>query len=103
MNLQDRMNFSAIMKQPSGFLPVAMSLAALDVVLVHVAMFGADREADEGSAAHIFQILLIAQLPIVAFFAVKWLPRAPSQALLVLTLQAGAGLAALTPVFLLGL
>ena len=103
MNLQDGMNFSAIMKQPSGFLPVAMSLAALAVVLFHVAMFGAAREADEGTAAHIFQILLIAQLPIVAFFAVKWLPRAPSQALLVLTLQAGAGLAALTPVFLLGL
>ena len=82
MNLQDGMNFSAIMKQPSGFLPVAMSLAALAVVLVHVAMFGAAREADEGSAAHIFQILLIAQLPIVAFFAVKRLPRAPSQALL---------------------
>ena len=103
MNLRDRMNFSAIMKQPSGFLPVAMSLAALAVVLGHVAMFGGAHEADEGSAAHIFQILLIAQLPIVAFFAVKWLPRAPSQALLVLMLQAGAGLAALTPVFLFGL
>jgi hypothetical protein len=39
----------------------------------------------------------------VAFFAIKWLPQAPRQALTVLALQAIAGLAALAPVFLLGL
>lgn len=92
-----------MMKQPSAFLPVAMSFAALATVLGHVAMFGAVREADEGTAAHIFQLLLIAQVPIVAFFAIKWLPRNPRQALQVLALQAGAGLAALAPVFFLNL
>ena len=65
--------------------------------------FGAVREADEGTTAHIFQLLLIAEVPIVAFFAVKWLPRNPRQALQVLALQAGAGLAALAPVFFLNL
>lgn len=70
-----------MMKQPSAFLPVAMSFAALAVVLGHVAMFGVVREADEGTAAHIFQLLLIAQVPIVAFFAIKWLPRNPQPAL----------------------
>lgn len=49
------------------------------------------------------QLLMAAQVPIVAFFAVKWLPRSPRQALVVLLLQAVAGLAALAPVFLLGL
>ena len=97
------MNFLTVMKKPSAFLPVAMSFAALATVLGHVAMFGVVREADEGTAAHIFQILIAAQVPIVAFFAVKWGPRAPRQTLQVLTLQAGAGLAALAPVFLLGL
>ncbi len=80
-----------------------MSFAALALVVGHVAIFGAAREADEGTAAHIWQILMAAQLPIVAFFAIKWLPRTPKQALLVLALQAGAGLAALAPVFFLGL
>ena len=80
-----------------------MSLAALATVLVHVALFGVAREADEGTAAHIWQILMAAQLPIMAFFAIKWLPRAPRQALLVLALQAGAALAALAPVFFLNL
>jgi len=97
------MTLSSIMRQPSAFLPMAMSLAALLTVLVHVARFGAAREADEGAAAHIFQLLLMAQLPIVAFFAIKWLPRQPRQALQVLALQAGAGLAALAPVYYLGL
>ena len=97
------MNLLTVMKQPSAFLPVTMSFAALATVLVHLAMFGVVREADEGTAAHIWQLLMIAQVPIVAFFAIKWLPRTPRQALHILALQAGAGLAALAPVFFLNL
>jgi len=97
------MNASTMMKQPSAFLPVAMSLAALATVLVHIALFGAAREADEGAAAHIFQLLIVAQVPIVAYFAIKWLPRTPSRAIAILALQAGAVILALAPVFLLGL
>ena len=92
-----------LMKRPSAYLPPAMSLAALATVLVHVAMFGVAREADEGTAAHIWQILMAAQMPIVAFFAIRWLQRDPRQALLVLALQVGAALAALAPVSFLDL
>ncbi len=95
------MSFSTMMKHPSAFLPVAMSFAALATVLGHVAIYGAVREADEGAAAHIFQLLMIAQAPIVAFFAIKWLHRTPRQALYMLALQAVAALAALAPVFFL--
>jgi len=35
------------------------------------------------------------------FFAVKWLPRSPRQAVPILGLQVGAALAAMAPVFLL--
>ena len=97
------MTFSAMMKQPSAFLPVTMSLAALAMVAVHVAMFGTAPEADEGTAAHIWQLLMAAQLPVVAYFAIKWLPRAPRQAVQLLAVQAAAGLAALAPVYFLGL
>lgn len=97
------MSFSTMLKKPSAFIPVAMSLAALATVLVHIALFGAAREPDEGTAAHIFQLLLLVQLPIVTFFAIKWLPRYPRPALLVLVLQAAAGLAALAPVFFFNL
>lgn len=93
------MSFSTMIKQPSAFLPVTMSLLALAIVGGHIALFGAAREPDEGTAAHLWQLLMAVQLPIVGFFAIKWLPQAPRQALYVLLLQTLAGLAALAPVF----
>jgi hypothetical protein len=89
------------MKQPSAFLPLAMSLTALAMVLGHAAIFGIVHEADEGAPAHIFQLLMAGQIPVVAFFAIKWLPRARRETLQVLALQAGAGLAAFAAVFFL--
>src|SRR5476651_973641 len=97
------MSFLNMLKRPSGFLPMLMSLIALATVLTHVAMFGAAREADEGAAAHIFQLLIIAEAPVVAFFAMKWLPRVPKLALSILAMQVGAVLAALAPVYFLNL
>ena len=40
------MNLVTMIKQPSAFLPLVMSGAALGTVLVHIALFGAAREAD---------------------------------------------------------
>ena len=97
------MTISAIIKKPSAFLPVAMSFGALAVVLFHVAIFGAAREADEGAAAHIYQLLMVAQLPLLLFFAIRWLPRSPKQAAQVMALQVGAVITALAPVYFLGL
>ena len=79
-----------------------MSSAALVAVVYHIAMFGIAPQPDEGAAAHIWQLLMAGQVPVVAFYAVKWLPRAPRTALQVLAVQVGAGLAALAPVYLLG-
>ena len=91
----------AILKSPSAFLPLAMSFGALATVVVYVALFGTAGQSDEGTAAHIWQILMAGQIPIILFFAVKWLPRTPKQALLVLVLQGSAVLIALAPVYLL--
>lgn len=97
------MTLPSMLKRPSAFLPVLMSLAAVAIVLVHIALFGTAREADEGTAAHLWQLLMAAQLPIILFFMARWLPESPRQALPVLGLQIAAALAALAPVFLLGL
>jgi hypothetical protein len=102
-------SFGAMMKQPTAFLPLAMSLGALATVCIAVmygiahGAHGIVREPDEGTAAHIWQLLMAGQLPLLLFFAIKWLPRAPRQTLCVLALQAGAVLAAMAPVFFLGL
>jgi hypothetical protein len=92
-------SFVGMLKHPSAFLPMAMSLTGLALVLGHITIYGVAREADEGTAAHLWQLLMAGQMPVLAFFAVKWLPRAPRQTLYVLGLQAGAALAALAPVF----
>ena len=87
----------------SALVPVAMSLAALATVVTHIALFGAARQPDEGTAAHIWQLLMAGQAPVIAWFAIKWLPSAPREALPVLGIQAAAALAALFPVWWLGL
>ena len=50
-----------------------MSLIALAMILGNIAIFGAVHEADEGTAAHLFQIWLVLEVLMVAFFAMKWL------------------------------
>jgi len=72
---------ASLLKQPSVYVPLVMSLAALTLVLGHAAVFGIVHEADEGTAAHVWQILMAAQLPIVAYFILKWLPRRPRESL----------------------
>jgi len=88
-----------MLKRPSAFLPVAMSTAAFAIVLGYAAMFGVARQTDEGAAARLWQLLMAAQLPVVLFFAVRWLPAAPRQALVVLAVQIAAALAAMFPVW----
>lgn len=89
----------ALLKRPSAFMPVAMSIAALAIVLGYAVMFGTARQADEGTAAHLWQLLMAGQVPVVAFFAIRWLPTQPRQALLILALQVAAALAAMFPVW----
>lgn len=96
-------SFGSIVRKPSAFLPLAMSLTALIAVLVSIAAFGVVHETDEGATAHIWQLLMAGQMPILVFFAMKWLPRAPRQTAVVLALQVAAALAAIAPVFLLKL
>jgi hypothetical protein len=80
-----------------------MSMLALVVVLTHFALSGTTHETDEGPAAHIFQLLIAGQAPIVAFFLIKWLPRLPAETLMLIGLQAAAALLALAPVVIFDL
>ena len=88
-----------LFERPSAIVPIAMSLAALATVIGYAAMFGTARQADEGTAAHVWQLLMVGQVPVVAYAAITRLPSEPGRALLVLGLQVGAALAALFPVW----
>ena len=95
------MTSPALIRRPSAFLPLAMSLGALAAVLIFLILHGPAPQPDEGAAAHIWQTLMVCQLPIIGFFAIRWIPRSPRQALPILGLQFAAALAAAAPVFLL--
>jgi len=80
---------------------MAMSFTALTIVLVHLALFGVTHETDEGAAAHVWQLLMAGQMPVMVFFMIRRLPQAPQAALWVLALQLAAALAVIAPVWLL--
>ena len=90
-----------ILRRPSAVVPLAMSVAALGVILGHIALVGTARQADEGAEAHLWQLLMVGQLPVIAFFAVRYFPRTQMQTLWVLALQASAVLVAVVPVIIL--
>ena len=80
-----------------------MSACAMVVVLGFLAINGVVRQADEGAAAHVFQLLVAGQFPILAFFAIKWLPKGRIAALSVIAFQVLAVVVASLPVWMLGL
>ena len=89
-------------KEASAMIPVIMSLGALALVAIQAGTQGFAPEHDEGAVAHLWQVLMVAQLPVIAFFAFRWLRRAPLQAVTVLMVQVLAWAAAAVPVRLLG-
>jgi hypothetical protein len=95
-------NVAILVRKPSAIAPIAMSLCALAVVVIAI-VSGTERQADEGAAAHLWQLLMAGQLPILAWFAFQWLKRDFKAGLFVLALQLVAFVAALLPVWLLGL
>ena len=89
------------LRHPTVFLPLAMSLFALGMVLVHFTIFGIVKETDEGTAAHIFQLLIVGQVPIVAFLAFRWAAIAPRQTFFSIIFQVVTALTAIIAVFLI--
>jgi len=96
------MSVGALFRKPSAFLPLVMSSVALLLVLGYVATTGITRQPDEGAAAHLWQLLMVGQLPVIAYFGIRWAASAPRQGLIVLFSQLAGVLAAALPVFILG-
>lgn len=83
----------------SGWLPLAIPAFLLALVVRYVAIHGVVSQADEGTEAHLFQLLMPVQVAVMALFAVIWLPRAPRRAFPVLALQSLAAAAVLVAVY----
>ena len=82
---------------------MAASVAALAAFVVILVIGHPAREPDEGTAAHLWQLTMAAQLPLAAFFGITWLPVAPRAAGVGFALQALAIFANLALVHALNL
>src|SRR3989344_3716459 len=93
----------SLIKKPSAWIPIVMSFLALSILIVHVLIFGIDlkQQKDEGTEAHLFQILMVGEIPIIAFFLIKWLPKKIKETLLILLLQFISGCIPLAVLFFL--
>ena len=97
------MTVRGLMQRPAGYLPVAMSLGAFAMIAWYVAVHGVVHQSDEGAQAHLWQLLVAGQVPLIGYFAVTWLPRAGRPALVVLAVQVAAVmLLAIAPLWALG-
>jgi hypothetical protein len=97
--MEQREAMGEIIRRPIAWIPIAMSLAILLMVVTTLGVAGTARQADEGTAAHLFQLWLVIEVVAVATFAIQWLPRRPTAALAVLIVQILCALAACAPVF----
>ncbi len=95
------MQVRALLRHPTAYLPLLVSAAALLTIVVQILIAGTAPQADEGAAAHLWQLLMVLELLLVALFAIRWLPEARRPALLVLGLQVLAMASAVTPVAIL--
>lgn len=89
----------SLARRPSAFIPILMSVTALAIVMASVANMGPVRPTDEGAAAHIFQLLVVGEVPVLAFFVVRWILKDLRAALTILAVQAAAIGLAIFPVF----
>ena len=89
---------NSLLKKPTAWIPLIISLTGIALILGYVALFGIVRHEDENMPARFFQLLTFAQILIILFFAVKWFPQMPKQTLQVLTLQI---VSILIPIFLI--
>jgi hypothetical protein len=96
-------SIAVLVRKPSAIAPIVMSLAALGVVLIAIAIGAAKPEPDENAGAHIWQLLMVGQLPLLAWFALRWLRNDLKAGLSIVGLQIAAFVAALLPVWYLGL
>lgn len=81
-------------------LPLLLSAAAFTLVLANI-LAGVRPEGDEGASAHIWQLLMVAQIPVILLFlkTADWRSRST---LLLLALQLAAFVLACVPVWVAG-
>jgi len=59
------MTSAAMLRRPSAVVPILMSVTGLSIALVFAVLQGTAPQQDEGTAAHIWLLLMAVQFPVV--------------------------------------
>ena len=90
----------SLIKKPSAWIPIALSVAILLMELGAIVVFGTPSpKSDEGVLAHLFQIWLVLEALLISFFVTAWVVRSPVPAVRILLLQVGEVFAGCFPVY----
>ena len=97
----------AMAKHPSGYMPLLLSVCAIALLGIYLAVYGAGSARpgidvhDEGPAAHVYQLLIGAQLLIIPWFSLRWGWREFKAGATLVALQVLAILASFGPLWLI--
>jgi hypothetical protein len=92
------MTLGSLLKQPGAVIPLGMSFLAFLMIIAVFSTAGVTHPQDEGAPARIFQLLILLQVPVAGFFALKHLPEDPRPTLAILLSQVSAALLAVATV-----
>jgi hypothetical protein len=96
-------SFRLLVKEPSGYVPLVLSLLGLAVIAMAALFFGVRHHPAGGWAARVWWILMAAHMPAITFFVITWPREARRAAMRVLALQVGGVVANFLAVYLLGM
>jgi hypothetical protein len=78
------MKFKTTFAKPSAWMPLAFSLFALAIVVIHFVQSGHAQGGSAKTIVRVVELILLAQAPFVGFHAIRWLPEEPRPGALVL-------------------
>lgn len=90
-----------LIRKPSAWIPILLSLAMLAIIGMYLAkIIPPDPTGDEGLGAHLFQFWLVLESMMIPFFVIRSLPKAGKQVLPILVIQITLVLVVCAPVFI---
>ena len=82
------MTLRFVASRVSALLPIGMSLSAIGVLVAALLYgWGVSNIGDEGAAAHLWQLLMLGQIPVIGYFALRYVTQAPREGAIVLAAQ----------------
>lgn len=89
-----------LLKHLTAWLPLVLSPVIALLIIITIIVHGMQPTEDEGTVAHIFQLLVLSELVIIGIFVINFFPKEPKATIKILILQILALIFVCAPVFI---